>query len=133
MSKTRTATALVDIRHEGDEIGDDWSYDITIHGDCRRIPMARKRGRPKTSDTDIPKLHWEFRLPGCFRHELVLQIKSTEHDVVFDDVGAAPAMSRIIADPEVGESVQTTETRVTELVNGTHVVRFTFNVSAECF
>lgn len=108
----RTVTT---VRRDGD-----WSYQ---GHDSRGSPLAAARGRPGTSDPDIPRLRWHFRLPGCSRHKLDPRITSTEHDFAFDDVGNDPATSRIIVDPMLPMSAQTAKTRVTELVNGADRVR----------
>ena len=132
MATTRTKIELVGVRHDGDAIGDDWSYSITIHGDRKAIPMARGRGTPGTSDADIPSLRWDFHLPGCGRHDLDLRIVATEHDIAFDDVGHVSRECRIVVDPTVPTSVQAAKTRVTELVNGVHSVTFRFRTTSRC-
>lgn len=132
MANSRAAIELVSVRHAGDPIGDDWSYEITIHGDRKVVPMAPGRGRPGTSDLDVPPLRWDFRLPGCARHDLDLRIVSTEHDIAFDDVGKAPPDSRIVVDPTAPASKEVAITRVTELLNGVHEVHFLFRVTTEC-
>ena len=134
MATCYVSIELVEIRHAGADIGDDWSYDITIHGDRKVIPEASGRGRPGRADAGIPRLRWAFRLPECIRHELDLKIVSTEHDLIFDDVGNTPPFSKIIADCSVGASAgrQLVRVQVSEWFSGTHRVAFQFEVRTEC-
>lgn len=128
-----TATiTLQAITHTGADIGDDWSYSVTVAGGLHRIPLRSGRGKPGVNE--LPQvMTWTVTgQPGTVL-EVPVVLEATEHDVIFDDTGQTRTALAVRCPPG-GQAytgvTQEVRVRVSEKLAGTNTVTFRFEIAA---
>lgn len=128
---------LKQIKHDGNYLGDDWTYTIRVNGEEKKIG-----GNGQNVDMDPPEL-WSVTLGPCGEPSVVsIQAVAVEEDLLFDDVGSAIRHIKQGAIPPGSDPVHQTNVAVRARVvesglrwfndGGTNFVDFMFDLEYRC-
>lgn len=125
---------LNSITHSGDDIGDDWSYQVNVNNRRYRIPLRSGRGRPGRNMLGRPRT-WTLRGP-CGRPKWVrIEVRAREHDLLFDDAGRNTRHRHVECPAQPGTGYGFDEevpVEVSEWFVGDHLVTFKFRIEVLC-
>jgi hypothetical protein len=126
---------LKHIRHDGNFIGDDWKYKISVNGELKEI-----EGNGKDQEFTTP-LAWTVNVGECGGHTVVsIHATALEEDLFFDDEGSAIRHVKQAAPAEGDGPVKVENValraRVVEAIGwfsgGTNFVDFVFDLEYTC-
>lgn len=95
----RVVVKLVDVSYEGDDIGADWSYAVTVDDCAARVLTAgtHHHGTLRTWDRIVHDHATLDRHGASF--PVHLTVTAREHDVMWDDLGSAQVQLLVACDP----------------------------------
>ena len=135
MAECYCQAVLKAIRHDGNYIGDDWRYTISVGGEKKEI-----EGNGKDQDLN-PPMTWRVKAGGC-GEDTVVSIHATamEEDLFFNDEGSAIKHVKQAAPAAGADPIQVNNValraRVTEGIGpfsgGTNFVDFLFDLEYSC-
>ena len=129
---------LTEIVHTGADIGDDWSYSVSIEGTTVAMEGIGS-GEPRERIPFDPPYAWIIEVADCDIVSLDVQVKAKEQDLFFSDKGEK-VRTLTVTCPEPGEGPNRFENqqvvaRVTEqpfLNKLVHWVTFVFDLETVC-
>ncbi len=135
----RVVVKLVDVAYHGDDIGADWTYTVAVEDVAVKVLAAgtHHHGVVRTYDRVVHDGSGPDRYGSSFH--LALQVSAREHDVMWDDIGAAHVNLLVACDPAY--PMLSYRTEVTVGVRDrrwygagrrTARLRFTFEVETSC-
>lgn len=129
---------LRDIVHSGSDIGDDWSYRITVDGVTVTLD-GEGHGKPRERIGFDPPPRWEIEGTCGEALDVDVRVQAEEQDLFVDDRGERSRTLTVLC-PEAGEGPnrfpkQQLTARVEEEPNflrEVHWVAFTFDLETRC-
>ena len=129
---------LSEIVHTGRDIGDDWSYHVTVGGVTVEVEggKAEKDERIRLD----PPYRWSIEASGCEDEiGIPVRVRAEEHDLIFSDKGERTRTLTVTC-PEAGEGPNRFDNlqlvaRVTEqpfFKKVVHWVTFVFDIETIC-
>jgi len=125
--KVRVTLARVD--YNGNDIGDDWSYDILVE---KTITKVKEHTVTHATSDHLSRLVYEDIKGHCGDHvTLDISVNITEHDAVYDDHGSRALRTSFVC----GDGASYTQTLTVEAYeywNGTAKLKFVFEIETHC-
>ena len=135
----RVLVRLVDVTYQGDDIGGDWSYTVSVEDAAVKVLAAgtHRHGTVKTFDRVVHDRSGPERYGASFHLSLV--VNAREHDVMWDDLGNAHVNLLVACDPaypmlayRTDVTVAVRDRRWYGAGRRTARLRFTFEVETSC-
>jgi len=118
---------LMEVRYGGDDIGDDWKYEVSVQG--RTKSFAERTVTQRRPDR-IGQEVFSGPIGVCdSRVQVYISVTAIEVDPIWDDVGSNSKTFEVECP---GQRVAELEVNVSETYYGTAKMTFVFNIEARC-